>query len=956
LTAFGIIDAMSSNRVAIMRGGEVFVSHTSELDSWPEPPQRPSVQAALDAVAAARMVPVDMRYFATAPASPAEVCRERVLQSQVYVGVIGFRYGSLVPGLDVSYTELEFDTATEVGLPRLILMLRHPPSDACLVDADRTRIDRFRDKLTGGSGVTVAWFDTADRLQYEVYRGLINLLPTMEVEAGLFEGQRRPTVAGLPHPTGRFIGRAKEVREMLSRIEAHNSPGTVMAVHVIDGMPGVGKTELALHVGHNIADRFPDGSVFLDLAGYSPGLEAVPPVEALRILLGQRGVTTGHDQQEARLRALWRNECARHRLLIILDNARDRDQVAPLLPDVPGCLVLVTSRRKLIGLPGGTPFPLDPFEREEATELLLASAEVAATAQDAAVQRVVTLCERLPLAVGIAASMLAHRPGYGVAELADDLDAERRYLDDLGEDDGSLHVAVHASIRLSFRHLPKDLMKAFRLCGWHPGPEVTEPALAAVLTECVQGDCAIQVTDRTLARSRRLLLGLADRNLIRQQTTDRPRYRMHDLVRASARLSRTEESEHERWHALSHLTWAYRATLERVESWRYGGAPGIPPLRPNDTPLDTFADLAGAVSWVLLERENLLALVDAMDERSAFVSSLLAAQLRDRGFLADARHCYEDAETGYARMGLDGHRAHALRGLAHIAVLAGDHNSARRDYNRARAINRRQRDDIGQALALRGLGTAARMVDDYGGAAAYLGRAISMLATHPKVRGRDPLVVREYALALAELGLIETARGHRSNALALWSSAYQAHVMTGDICGQHAAVTALAEIKRMQGDLTAARAYLDEVHRSVSEFDDPICEADALWELGQLQKEADEPGVAVATFERALELRQEFGTPLGSARALLGLAEAERLDGQLDTARRHFDGALRCCLEYHDRDGVAQSHLGLGDVAAAMGDQALAVQCWQGALDVATEIGLDFVIRKARGRLTHLGA
>lgn len=158
----------------------VFVSHTSELASWPQP--RSCVDAAVDAVAAAGMVPVDMRYFPAADAPPAHVCRQRVLSAQVYVAVIGFRYGSLVPGMDLSYTELEFDTATHAGLVRVVLLMSDPPAAGCPVDEDRGRIDRFRRKLIWESDLTVAWFDTADRVQYLVFQGLTD--PVMAAAPG----------------------------------------------------------------------------------------------------------------------------------------------------------------------------------------------------------------------------------------------------------------------------------------------------------------------------------------------------------------------------------------------------------------------------------------------------------------------------------------------------------------------------------------------------------------------------------------------------------------------------------------------------------------------------------------------------------------------------------------------------------------------------------------------------
>jgi tetratricopeptide (TPR) repeat protein len=713
----------------------VFLSHTTELRKLPA--GRSFVAAAESAVARAKDAVTDMAYFAARDEKPAQVCREVLREADVFVAIVGFRYGSPVPDQPkMSYTELEFDEAAKAGLPRLVFLLAENTEGNRELLTDPVHGDRqlkFR-ALLSSSGLTTATVSTPEELEVALFQALSELpragsTRTPEVPAGdrseLETGQ-----FGLPGRTARFVGRAEAVRKLVDLIDAHDQSGQVVAIYAIDGMAGVGKTELALYIGNEVAGSFPDGAIFLDLAGYSPGREPVPPLQALYLLLKQRGVAaeeTQHD--EATLRALWRNECARHRLLIVLDNVRDQGQVEPLLPGTAGCLVLITSRRKLIGLAGVTPFALDVFALDEAKELFLSLAGAPTSADDAAVDRAVDLCGRLPLAIRIAASMLAHRPGYTVAALADDLDAERQCLDDLNDGDDSLHIAVHASIRVSCQHLPEDLKKAFRLCGYHPGPEVTDLALAAMLSEHRGKECVVRVADRDVAFSHRMLLGLVDRNLIRMQTAVGWRYRMHDLVRASARLSWADASEDERWHALSHLTWASLSTLEHAESWRYGGTP-IQRVRPNDTPLAVFADLNDARRWVALERENLLALVDAMDKRSALISQRLGPQLRDQGYLVDARHCYEDAEQGYGSLGAEVYQAHAIRGLAYIDATTGNYDDARRNYQRARAISRRTKDDVGQALALRGLGMVARLRDDYDSAAQYLRQAIDKFADH----------------------------------------------------------------------------------------------------------------------------------------------------------------------------------------------------------------------------------
>jgi TIR domain/Domain of unknown function (DUF4062)/WD domain, G-beta repeat len=237
-------------------GSRVFVSHTSELaEPWPY------VASVISEVNRAGLVPVDMRWFPPSDDAPADVCRRNVAQTQVYVGVIGFQYGSVVDGLDVSYTELEFDAAAEAGIARLVVMMRTAPADTGLVDADRSRIDRFRDKVTS-SGITVGWFEAGDNPGILVYQGLTDLLhgrgfrahrgPGWLMTEAAGEHGRDADRTGRDHFTSRglgqqgraqggdlFRGRAKALSAVSGWLDAPRPPGRVL---VVTGRPGAGKS------------------------------------------------------------------------------------------------------------------------------------------------------------------------------------------------------------------------------------------------------------------------------------------------------------------------------------------------------------------------------------------------------------------------------------------------------------------------------------------------------------------------------------------------------------------------------------------------------------------------------------------------------------------------------------------------------------------------------------------
>jgi hypothetical protein len=271
-----------------MRTGQVFVSHTSDMDEFPE--GRSFVQAALDAVGRAGMASVDMRYFAARDGKPADYCRQRVRECEIYVAVIGFRYGSIVPGEPVSYTELEFDEAGAAGLPRLVFLLdKSAGLPAPLVDADQSAVEGFRQRLQD-AGLIVPSFTSTTNLELEVFHALVE-------EAGgvLAAAQRtaQPTVAErylLPPEATAFIGRDDELGRIIAGVTETAGSGGVVAIHAIDGMPGVGKTALAVRVAHELSARFPDWRLFIDLHAHTPGRDPVAAEDALAGLLAAAGV------------------------------------------------------------------------------------------------------------------------------------------------------------------------------------------------------------------------------------------------------------------------------------------------------------------------------------------------------------------------------------------------------------------------------------------------------------------------------------------------------------------------------------------------------------------------------------------------------------------------------------------------------------------------------------------
>ncbi|GAA1953001.1 tetratricopeptide repeat protein [Catenulispora subtropica] len=370
-------------------------------------------------------------------------------------------------------------------------------------------------------------------------------------------------------------------------------PRTVV-VAAIEGMAGVGKTQLAIRTAHELvrAGRFADVQLYVNLRGFDADAAPADPAEVLDSFLRQlevpaRQIPAGRAERAA----MFRDRIAGRAALIVLDNAADEAQIADLIPAGPRCLVLATSRRSLAGLDGAHLFRLDVFPPHEALDLLgrVVGAQRVAAEPEAA-EEVVRRCGLLPLAVALAAARLRSRPAWGLARLA-------AYLRDSGLD------AVRAGGRelrpvfeLSYRDLPPRTARAFRLLSLHPGRGFTPGAVAAL-------------AGTSEADARTVLEVLLDENLVEQRTADR--YELHDLLHAFA-LERvaTDEDEPARAEAVARLLSWYLHTAENVsravETRRL--LETVDP-RPDEPEPPHFATALDAMAWYDAERENLSGVV-----------------------------------------------------------------------------------------------------------------------------------------------------------------------------------------------------------------------------------------------------------------------------------------------------------------------------------------------------------
>jgi transcriptional regulator with XRE-family HTH domain len=440
---------------------------------------------------------------------------------------------------------------------------------AALLRRHRAAAGLTQEELSEGSGVSVQAISTLERgtrryPQLSTVDALADALHLdLDQAAALAAAASRrgksdkpapkPSLAAsprqLPFASGDFTGRVREM-ELLTK---YLTTAKGVSVTAITGMGGIGKTTLAIHTAHQVAEHFPDGQLYLDLRGFGIG-PPLEPLDALTYLLEDLGETPPVDLATATAR--FRTALAGRRLALVLDNASDQDQVRPLLPGSGRCAVIVTSRRSMAGL-GGRQFQLGEPPLEESIEMLRRISERPDAPEDECAE-VVRQCGGLPLAIRMAGARLASRPTWPVAHLAERLADGRRRLDELQLDDSGVRATLVLSIeQLAGSDDPIDVQAVtmFALLGLSDSVDLTS-ALAAALSDSPEPE-AVVVLER-----------LVDVHLL--ATPGPGRYRLHDLVRVAAR-ELAEQMLTEQDKAAANSRWIRRVSAVVWKASEYAG-------------------------------------------------------------------------------------------------------------------------------------------------------------------------------------------------------------------------------------------------------------------------------------------------------------------------------------------------------------------------------------------------
>lgn len=615
------------------------------------------------------------------------------------------------------------------------------------------------------------------------------------------------------HDTIGFVGRDAEIAELCARLSG-SEPRTVV-ISAIDGTGGIGKTALAVHVAHLLVDRFPDGQLFIDLQGFAPNSSPVPPDEALRRLLTGLGVDqqTLPDDLDGRA-GMYRSVLADRRVLVLLDNAFNAEQVRPLLPGVSSSAVLVTSRNRLSGLVvsgGAHRVTLDVLPETEALALLRSVIGHRVDAEPQAARELVRLCCALPLALRVAAERVSVGPNRTLAALAEELAAER--LDVLEADETT---AVRATFSWSYRALAPEVARMFRLLGLHPGPMPSLGAAAALAGSSVR-------------EARRLLDVLCAGHLIDEIALRR--YGCHDLLRTYAR-EKAVDDEPSPEKAVDRLLCWYLHSADAADRLLFPGRRRMPlPGLPEDVVPQEFAGADDARAWLRAEYDNLIA---AIKHAAASGNTELAARLPlalMSFFEFDARF---DDGIAMDLIGLD------------AAVLAGNRRAEAVLCNNIGILHsvRRAYDD-GERWFQRALPVWREIADEHGE-----GQALINLAGVYVGRGT---------------GDASAAEQHLLRAMDIFAR-------LGNQFGRVFALTHLTTVYKRMRRLGEALAAGTEAASAARSLGAEVIEAATLGDLGRLHEELRDFPAALACHEAALEIHQRVNNRLREARDRLCIA------------------------------------------------------------------------------------
>jgi len=674
----------------------------------------------------------------------------------------------------------------------------------------------------------------------------------------------RPTPHQLPGTPRHFVGRTAHLRALTEMVDSATPGATVIAA--IGGLAGTGKTALALHWAWQMADRFPDGQLYVNLRGFDPSLTPVAPAEAVRGFLDALGVGPAHLPVSLQAQvALYRSLLADKRVLVVLDNARDDEHVRLLLPGGPLCLVVVTSRTQLTGLAaaeGAQLRTLGPLTADESRELLARHLGRARTsAQPAAVEELISRCAGLALATSIVAARAAAYPQHSLTAAAAQLRDACGRLDVL--ETGDPATDPRSVFSWSYRHLSEPAARLFRLLGVHPGPDISLPAAASL-------------AGVPLREARSAMAELARAHLVTEHVPGR--FESHDLVRAYAQeLAEEADTKEDRHaavhrymdhylHALHHSTGLLDRPMSNIHP-----APPCPGVT-----LDQPGTDVEALEWCDVSQRVLMAVVDAsvqtgFDTYTWQLAGLLAVFFDQRGRWQNMADAQQTALLAAERLGdrFAQARAHRILGYAHGRM--GNYETAEEHLLAAVAIFETFAFKGSMSQSRQGLAWVLEMQGKYQEALAQAELSLALMETSPAMSDR--------ASSLNVVGRCHARLGDYQDGISECRQALDLFKQTDNAMGRAETCYSLGLAYQWSGDQAAALGMFREALDLFYRFGDRHYIGESLTGMADAHAALGDRAAAVDLWRRALAILADIRHP-DAERVRESLREAQSHHGQ----------------------------------------------------------------------------
>jgi DNA-binding SARP family transcriptional activator/tetratricopeptide (TPR) repeat protein len=789
----------------------------------------------------------------------------------------------------------------------------------------------------------------------ELHQRILRRDPELSVRVASRRSGLEPQPDTLPPETMQFVGRGQELALLTG------GHGGTPQVSVIEGMPGVGKTALAVHAARAVAPRYPDGMFYLDFHSHDPGCPSLDSAEALHRLLQMLNVPAAQIPEAIGKRAaLWRAELSRRRAVVILDDAAASDQIRPLLPEAGGCLILVTARCGLPDLEGADVVTLDALPTDDAVTLFaqVASAGMVRDQDEAATA--VELCGRLPLAIQLTAAGLARGYPFRLADLAGELAQPGPGLD------GSAAASpeVMSAFDLSYGALDADHQRFFRRLGLNPCSLVSLHAAAAL------GGCSVGEAEKAFA-------ALLDHHLLAQDRAGQ--FRFHDLIRGfAATRAAHDDTSAERRKAVGRLLDYYVYSADKADQVLHPFRHRMPVSvahPPADSP--ALGTPEAAAAWLESEWRNILQAARHAGEhewqqKCADLAHVLAGFVEIRAYWHEAIEAHTLALQACRDLADPARIARASLELSVVKQQTGQHAAALVLAGDAVAIYRSLGDGCGQAEALDQMGLANQRAARSREALAYFQEAQILYAgagdrhgmadtlSHSGIAcwhlGRYPDAMAHLLDALSEyrevgdrrgeakslnnLGKMHLYSGQHRDALENYQKSLEIFNEIGGAQNQAILYQSIGSVHRYKGSheeaLAAYRRAL-AIYRSIGDLPD---EADALIDIGAIYQGAGCYYEALIHYEKAGLVAAEIGNLSQQVMALRGIADVLRGSGRYGEALERYHTALRLAREIGDPYEEAKLLEGMAETTLSTQGPHAARIVFRQALDIFERLGV----------------